>query len=86
VSADLQHTLNLDSKYWDMRVVIREWLDFDIGMEFRGFVVSKKLCALAQYNDMVYYENLQGKEVKYVAHLIIILYVGSHSNTNRSIS
>mmetsp|Transcript_23468 Transcript_23468/g.41538 ORF Transcript_23468/g.41538 Transcript_23468/m.41538 type:complete len:224 (+) Transcript_23468:132-803(+) len=32
---------------------IREWVDIDIGMEFRGFIKDRKFCALCQYDYLV---------------------------------
>jgi len=34
---------------WDVCVIIREWTDIPIEMEFRGFVHNKKFTALSQY-------------------------------------
>lgn len=37
---------------------IREWCDVDIGMEFRGFVCKRELCALSQYDYLVTIDRL----------------------------
>jgi len=41
-----------------MNFVIREWVDIDPDMEFRGFVVNGKLNALSQYNHVIYFPRL----------------------------
>eukprot|EP01112_Ceratiomyxa_fruticulosa_P011216 TRINITY_DN302_c1_g1_i3.p1 TRINITY_DN302_c1_g1~~TRINITY_DN302_c1_g1_i3.p1 ORF type:complete len:434 (-),score=73.12 TRINITY_DN302_c1_g1_i3:1008-2309(-) len=38
-----------------MNVIIREFVPIDPELEFRGFVFHRKLTALSQYNDMLYY-------------------------------
>ena len=38
--------------------VIREFVDIEVDMEFRGFVFNEKLNALSQYNYLIYSDNL----------------------------
>ncbi|KAH3756685.1 cell division cycle protein 123-like [Pelomyxa schiedti] len=40
---------NLDQVEWHMKIIIREFVDIDIGGEFRGFVHNRQLNALSQY-------------------------------------
>ncbi|KNC48383.1 uncharacterized protein AMSG_04832 [Thecamonas trahens ATCC 50062] len=39
-------------------VVVRQWVDLDVGFEFRGFVARGVLTALSQYNHLSYFAEL----------------------------
>ncbi|KAL4222897.1 hypothetical protein ACF0H5_018937 [Mactra antiquata] len=48
---------------YDEHFVIRQFVDIDVDMEFRGFVYDYNLVALSQYNYAIYSERLaKGKE------------------------
>jgi len=47
-------------------VVVREFKWFDVAYEFRGFVYDKKLTALTQYNEFVYFPLLLKQKEKIV--------------------
>ncbi|KAH3762448.1 cell division cycle protein 123-like [Pelomyxa schiedti] len=40
---------------WGVKIALREWNSMPISYEFRGFVCRKRLCALSQYFDMIYF-------------------------------
>mmetsp|Transcript_39658 Transcript_39658/g.63629 ORF Transcript_39658/g.63629 Transcript_39658/m.63629 type:complete len:378 (+) Transcript_39658:49-1182(+) len=71
----LQLFVRSERIYQDMRLAlqmkdfksgwaIREWIDVDIGMEFRGFVYRRKFCALCQYDYLVKVEHLQDSKTR----------------------
>mmetsp|Transcript_24429 Transcript_24429/g.34242 ORF Transcript_24429/g.34242 Transcript_24429/m.34242 type:complete len:436 (-) Transcript_24429:355-1662(-) len=66
---DAEGSFEVKEGRWDMRLVVREWYTFDVNKEFRCFVVHKKLTAISQYNDLLFYQDLQGKE-KEIANVI----------------
>ena len=41
-----------------MDVIIREWVEIPISMEFRGFCFNKKLTGVSQYFDMLFFKDL----------------------------
>jgi len=57
-------TLALDMKEFKSGWAIREWVDIDIGMEFRGFIHERKFCALCQYDYLVKIEKLQDEKMR----------------------
>ena len=61
IAQDMEVAL-ADREKFEINVVIRRWTDIDIDMEFRGFYCNGKLNALSQYNYIVYFDSLQGKE------------------------
>lgn len=62
VYTDLLRALEVKESY-DMKLVVRKWYGVNPAAEFRAFATKGKLNTLAQYNDMLYYKELQGKEV-----------------------
>ncbi|KAL9657809.1 hypothetical protein ABK040_013147 [Willaertia magna] len=51
---------------WNIQIVLRNYiLNHDIALEFRGFVYNKKLTALSQYYDALYYEKLNKNKQVY---------------------
>mmetsp|Transcript_15614 Transcript_15614/g.21894 ORF Transcript_15614/g.21894 Transcript_15614/m.21894 type:complete len:184 (-) Transcript_15614:446-997(-) len=52
-------TLALEMEEFKSGWAIREWVDVDIGMEFRGFIYRRKFCALCQYDYLVKVKDLQ---------------------------
>lgn len=62
IYTDLLRALEQDHSLWNMNLIVREYMAFDVSMEFRGFVCKKVLTALSQYNDMCYYTTLKSKE------------------------
>jgi hypothetical protein len=43
---------------WDENFAVRQWVDIDVSMEFRGFVKGGRLCALSQYNHLCFFPEL----------------------------
>ncbi len=44
---------------WNVKLVVRKWMpQLDISMEFRGFIYHRKLTALSQYFDMLYFPQI----------------------------
>jgi len=66
IYTDLCHAIDQPEEYWDMKIIIREFVKLDVSYEFRGFVCKRVLTALSQYNDMCYYPHLKGKELEIV--------------------
>eukprot|EP00026_Physarum_polycephalum_P011726 Phypoly_transcript_11967.p1 GENE.Phypoly_transcript_11967~~Phypoly_transcript_11967.p1 ORF type:complete len:362 (+),score=58.85 Phypoly_transcript_11967:36-1088(+) len=57
--SDMKRALdNLDVSPWNMKAIVREFVDIPIEGEFRGFVHNKKLNALSQYYADCYFEDL----------------------------
>ncbi|KAL6050059.1 Cell division cycle protein 123 [Balamuthia mandrillaris] len=54
---DLVLALEFPEK-WDMKVIIRKWVDIHPSMEFRGFVYNKNLTALSQYFYVAFFPQL----------------------------
>jgi hypothetical protein len=44
---------------WNQHFIVREWVDIEPDMEFRGFVCNGQLNALSQYNFIFYSERLE---------------------------
>ncbi|KAL9644525.1 hypothetical protein ABK040_009389 [Willaertia magna] len=42
----------------EIRLIVREFVNFDVGLEFRSFIYNNQLCALSQYNPYVYFPHL----------------------------
>lgn len=49
---------------WEESFVVREWVDIDVGMEFRGFVKGGRLTALSQYNHLAYFPGLVARKAE----------------------
>ena len=43
-------------------LVVRQFIDIDVDMEFRGFVYSYELTALSQYNYLIYSKRLNERK------------------------
>ncbi|KAF0973662.1 hypothetical protein FDP41_007049 [Naegleria fowleri] len=57
LSIALEH--RKDPVDWNVYIAMRKWISHhEIGLEFRGFVYERKLCALSQYFDALYFEDL----------------------------
>ena len=41
-----------------LNIIVREWSDFDVALEFRGFVHNGRFNALTQYNPYIYFPHL----------------------------
>eukprot|EP01086_Lenisia_limosa_P016377 TRINITY_DN6122_c0_g1_i1.p1 TRINITY_DN6122_c0_g1~~TRINITY_DN6122_c0_g1_i1.p1 ORF type:complete len:394 (+),score=81.63 TRINITY_DN6122_c0_g1_i1:118-1299(+) len=48
-------------------IVVRPWVDMHPSLEFRCFVKDQKMCAISQYNHLVYYEFLTKEVMQWVA-------------------
>jgi len=55
---DVQIRLNYHDKLWELKLVIRQWVDFDIAYELRGFVCNNQFTALSQYYYDCYFDVL----------------------------
>jgi hypothetical protein len=53
----------LEAKKFDISLVVREWVDVDIDMEFRGFVYGGKLVAVSQYNYLCFFPHIKEKKL-----------------------
>lgn len=53
---DVQIRLNYQDKLWELKLVIRQWVDFDIAYELRGFVCNNQFTALSQYYYDCYFD------------------------------
>eukprot|EP00455_Lapot_gusevi_P008997 TRINITY_DN13990_c0_g1_i4.p1 TRINITY_DN13990_c0_g1~~TRINITY_DN13990_c0_g1_i4.p1 ORF type:complete len:187 (+),score=35.58 TRINITY_DN13990_c0_g1_i4:88-648(+) len=61
IQDDLSHYIS--SRGEQMRLIVREFNQFDVELEFRGFVYNSRLTGLTQYNECVFFPNLvQRKE------------------------
>eukprot|EP01089_Gocevia_fonbrunei_P021407 TRINITY_DN8318_c0_g1_i2.p1 TRINITY_DN8318_c0_g1~~TRINITY_DN8318_c0_g1_i2.p1 ORF type:complete len:281 (-),score=36.93 TRINITY_DN8318_c0_g1_i2:67-909(-) len=58
-SQDLVKIKQSNSLKFTQNVILREWVNIPIEMEFRGFVYQKKLTALSQYYHTVYFPHLK---------------------------
>jgi hypothetical protein len=52
----VQIRLDYQEKLWELNLVIRQWVDFDIAYELRGFVCDNRLTALSQYYYDCYFD------------------------------
>eukprot|EP00026_Physarum_polycephalum_P011538 Phypoly_transcript_11772.p1 GENE.Phypoly_transcript_11772~~Phypoly_transcript_11772.p1 ORF type:complete len:347 (+),score=55.63 Phypoly_transcript_11772:89-1129(+) len=52
IQGDLEQALQQKEAF---NVVVREFIFFDVKYEFRGFVYGKKMTAITQYNELVYF-------------------------------
>ena len=58
ISEDISLALTQRDAF-QMNIVLRQWVDIDIDMEFRGFVCNGRLNALSQYNHIVTFDRLR---------------------------
>jgi len=49
-----------------IQIIVRKWVDFKPSGEFRGFVKNGKLCAISQYFELCYYEDVEKKQKEYI--------------------
>lgn len=54
---DMKMALMIPERF-EENIVVRQWQDIDVDMEFRGFVCNSQLTALSQYNHLVYFPRL----------------------------
>ncbi|KAL6078085.1 Cell division cycle protein 123 [Balamuthia mandrillaris] len=54
---------------WDMKVIIRKWVNIHPSMEFRGFVCHKKFTALSQYFHIAYFPQLKQQRNSILANI-----------------
>ena len=59
ISEDISLALTQRGDAFQMNIVLRQWVDIDIDMEFRGFVCNGRLNALSQYNHIVTFDRLR---------------------------
>ena len=59
-------TLALDvfarKKHWNQHLVVREWQDIHVSMEWRCFVYQRRVTAISQYNYVAYFLPWPGKK------------------------
>eukprot|EP01100_Stratorugosa_tubuloviscum_P012381 TRINITY_DN5858_c3_g1_i1.p1 TRINITY_DN5858_c3_g1~~TRINITY_DN5858_c3_g1_i1.p1 ORF type:complete len:396 (+),score=173.83 TRINITY_DN5858_c3_g1_i1:50-1189(+) len=59
IQGDLEKAIeDMQLKGTTFNLVVREFHQFDAEMEFRGFVYGRKLTALTQYNEFVYFPSI----------------------------
>jgi hypothetical protein len=51
-------------KEWGVHICVRKWYNFPVSNEFRGFVYGRKLVALSQYFDMIYFAHIELEQDK----------------------
>ncbi|KAJ5078546.1 cell division cycle protein [Anaeramoeba ignava] len=61
IREDLMRTLEFPGAF-SLAIIIREWVEMDASMEFRGFVFNKKLNALSQYCYLQCFSNLHAEK------------------------
>jgi hypothetical protein len=49
---------------WGVHICVRKWYNFPVSNEFRGFVHGRKLVALSQYFDMIYFAHIELEQDK----------------------
>jgi len=60
VAEDLDQEIQLKpSSQFSISLVLREWVDIDFDLEFRGFVHQNRLNALSQYNHACYIDEIK---------------------------
>jgi hypothetical protein len=55
IVSDLVRAIKLKDEVWDLKIAIREFIDFDLKYEFRGFY-NKKLNGMTQYYTEIYFD------------------------------
>lgn len=53
-----------EHKPYSINVIVRDWCDFDVSMEFRAFVYKGKLTGITQYNPYVYFPFVKHEKSK----------------------
>lgn len=61
---DLKERVAFADELWELEIVIREWRNFDISYEFRGFCCHNKFTALSQYYFDCYIEGIEKNKEK----------------------
>jgi len=67
IQDDLEHFLK--TPHDTFNVVVREFANFEVELEFRGFVYGQKLTAITQYNQFCYFPRV----VKYKSHILQVM-------------
>jgi len=67
IQDDLEHFCNHPQESFN--VVVREFASFEVELEFRGFVYSKSLTAITQYNQFCYFPRV----IKFKEQLLTIM-------------
>eukprot|EP01117_Protostelium_nocturnum_P012797 TRINITY_DN4738_c0_g1_i1.p1 TRINITY_DN4738_c0_g1~~TRINITY_DN4738_c0_g1_i1.p1 ORF type:complete len:369 (+),score=80.02 TRINITY_DN4738_c0_g1_i1:44-1150(+) len=63
IFVDLVKAIPVD--HWDMKIILREFSQgLNPELEFRSFAVGRKLTAISQYNDILYYPFMKDREVR----------------------
>jgi hypothetical protein len=69
IISDLLRALE-HQEIWDLEIVVREFVEFDIKNEFRGFYYNEKLTCLSQY-DTNYYHPIDKDAISKRIHLFM---------------
>jgi hypothetical protein len=56
IQGDLEDVVSKQKN--DFNIIVREWGDFDVDLEFRAFVYKGKFTALTQYNEFIYFPTM----------------------------
>jgi hypothetical protein len=59
VMQDMLMALDYPDRFVE-HLAVRPWVDLEVDLEFRGFVVDGALTALSQYNHLAFFPRLQG--------------------------
>jgi hypothetical protein len=68
IKQDLEIALQQDEPKMD--VIVREWVEIPISMEFRGFCFNRKLNGISQYFDMLYFQELNDNSDKILQEIL----------------
>ncbi|KAL6048674.1 Cell division cycle protein 123 [Balamuthia mandrillaris] len=58
IQGDLDAYLHSQKEDETFNVVVREWGEFDVELEFRAFVYQNKFTALTQYNEFIFFPRM----------------------------
>jgi len=66
IQQDLEHFIQIShatnstpTTYKEFNIVVREFADFEVELEFRAFVYGKKVTAITQYNQFCYFPRVK---------------------------
>eukprot|EP00027_Filamoeba_sp_ATCC50430_P012636 CAMPEP_0168575038 /NCGR_PEP_ID=MMETSP0413-20121227/19433_1 /TAXON_ID=136452 /ORGANISM="Filamoeba nolandi, Strain NC-AS-23-1" /LENGTH=171 /DNA_ID=CAMNT_0008608485 /DNA_START=209 /DNA_END=721 /DNA_ORIENTATION=- len=80
--SDMKRLLdNLELQQWDLKLVVREFVNIPIELEFRGFVNEGSLNALSQYYSDCFFPELP-KHKDYIQQLILDFFEQLKSHIN----